>query len=120
MGLGSLAAGEPALGHGSFVDAAGGTSPPHPQTPAAHVRDPETSGSRTRMQRAGAMMSELRFLPDSVVAAVADREGVPAVVAHDLAGRAVLNAAIRAERRQRERSNPRWQFEREDSHVDRA
>jgi excisionase family DNA binding protein len=36
-GLGSLATGEPALGHGSFVDAAGGTSPPHPQTSAAHV-----------------------------------------------------------------------------------
>jgi len=65
------------------------------------------------------MMSELRFLPGAVVAAVAEREGVPALVAQDLAARAVLNAAVRSERRQRERSKPRRQFE-EDGYVDRA
>ena len=48
-------------------------------------------------------MSELRFLPGAVVAAVADREGVPTLVAHDLAARAVLNAALQSERRHRDR-----------------
>src|SRR5215208_3603283 len=53
MGSGSLEAcdGSP-LGRSSFADA-GDTSHSRPQTPAAHVRDPEASGSRTRTQRAG-------------------------------------------------------------------
>jgi hypothetical protein len=45
-------------------------------------------------------MGELRFLPGSVVAQVAKREGVPLVVAQGLAARAVLDAAIRRRRHQ--------------------
>jgi hypothetical protein len=33
---------------------AGASPPSRPQTPAAHVRAPQASGSRTRAQRAGA------------------------------------------------------------------
>jgi hypothetical protein len=55
-------------------------------------------------------MSELRFLPGAVVAAVADREGMPLLVAQDLAARAVLSAALRAERLERERNDPRKQW----------
>ena len=43
-------------------------------------------------------MGELRFLPGSVVAQVAKREGVPLMVAQGLAARAVLDAAIRRQR----------------------
>jgi hypothetical protein len=46
-------------------------------------------------------VSEL--LLSAVVAAVAEREGVPLLVAQDLAARAVLNAALRSERRHRAR-----------------
>jgi hypothetical protein len=56
------------------------------------------------------MMSELRFLRSAVVAAVADREGVPLLVAQDLAARAALSAALRAERLERERSDRRKQW----------
>jgi excisionase family DNA binding protein len=52
MGRDSFAAGESASGRDSFADA-GDMSPPRPQTPAAHVRDPEAMGSRTRTRRAG-------------------------------------------------------------------
>jgi excisionase family DNA binding protein len=41
-----------AVGLSSSVEA-GGSPPSRPQTPAAHVRVPEASGSRARMQRAG-------------------------------------------------------------------
>jgi excisionase family DNA binding protein len=51
MGSGSFAAGEPALGHGSFADA-GGLSPPRPQTPAAH-RVPEDAPAVDARSRAG-------------------------------------------------------------------
>lgn len=44
-------------------------------------------------------MSEARFLPSGLVAAVADREGVPLQVAQDLAARAVVNAAVLSDRR---------------------
>jgi hypothetical protein len=46
-------------------------------------------------------VSEL--LPSAVVAQVAKRDGVPLLVAQDLAARAVLNAALQAESRHRDR-----------------
>lgn len=45
-------------------------------------------------------MGELRFLPGSVVAQVAKREGLPLVVAQGLAARAVLDAALGRRRHQ--------------------
>jgi hypothetical protein len=48
-------------------------------------------------------VSEVRLLPGAVVAQVAKREAVPLLVAQDLAARAVLGAAIRAERRHHDR-----------------
>ena len=63
-------------------------------------------------------MGELRFLPGSVVAQVAKREGVPLVVAQGLAARAVLDAAMRRQRHQA--AIHQHIIERDDRDVDRA
>jgi hypothetical protein len=54
LGGGSFAGSESgsAMGRSSYVDA-GALPPSRPQIPAAHVRDPEASGSRSRAPRAG-------------------------------------------------------------------
>jgi hypothetical protein len=101
-------------------------------TPLSASRDLQLRGSRARRGSRGAVMGELRFLPRSVVVQVAEREGVPLVVAQGLAARAVLDAAIRSECRRNHDRFPELErrrhqaaiyqhiIEREDRDVDRA
>ena len=63
-------------------------------------------------------MGELRFLPGSVVAQVARREGLPLVVAQGLAARAVPDAPL--PRRRHQAALYEHVIERDDRNVDRA